>query len=245
MGKKWVIPDIHGCAVTLKTLFEDHIKPAAGDTIFFLGDYIDRGPGSKEVLDFIMDLQQSPVNVIPLIGNHEEYMLKTFYADRERGSFLGVKTKTGIQKNWEMNGGAETLKSLDIKWPSEIPIKYIDWIGTLPLYQEADRFLLVHAGFNFEADDPLSDRQAMLWTKDYEIKPEKINYRTIIHGHVPVSLEFIDRTIKAAEQPFIDLDNGVYLTRLDGFGNLIALELTEMKYVVQPTLDVVDSKYLI
>ena len=242
MAKKWVIPDIHGCAVTLKTLFEDHIKPTAGDTIYFLGDYIDRGPGSKEVLDFIMDLQQGPVNVVPLIGNHEEYMLKTFYADRERGSFLGVRTKTGIQKNWEMNGGAETLKSLEIRWPSEIPMKYIDWISTLPLYQEVDRFLLVHAGFNFEADDPFSDRQAMLWTKDYEIKPEKIGYKTIVHGHVPVSLEFIDRTIKAAEQPFIDLDNGVYLTRLDGYGNLIALELTEMKYVVQPTLDIVDYK---
>ena len=242
MGKKWVIPDIHGCAVTLKTLFEDHIKPAADDTIYFLGDYIDRGPDSKGVMDFIMELQRGQAKVIPLLGNHEEYMLKTFHADRERSPFLGMKTKTGIQKAWEMNGGAETLKSLGIKWPSEIPEKYIEWVKTLPHYLEVDRFLLVHAGFNFEADDPFSDRHAMLWTKDYEIKPEKINFKTIVHGHVPVPLEFIDRTIKSSEQPFIDLDNGVYLTRLDGFGNLVGLELTEMKYVAQPTLDVIDYK---
>jgi len=238
--KKWVIPDIHGCAVTLKTLFEDHIKPTAGDTIYFLGDYIDRGPASKEVMDYVMQLQRGPAKVIPLLGNHEEYMLKTWNADRERKQFLGVKTKSGIQKEWELNGGAETLKSMGVKWPAEIPQKYIDWIKTLPYYLELDQFVLVHAGFNFEAEDPFSDKQAMLWTKDYEIKPEKIDYKTVIHGHTPVNLEFIDKIIKSEEQPFIDLDNGVYMTKRDGYGNLLALEFTEMKYIIQPTLDDID-----
>ncbi len=238
--KKWVIPDIHGCADTLQTLFEEHIKPAAGDIIYFLGDYIDRGPASKEVLDFVMQLQQGPASIYPLLGNHEEYMLKAWQADRDRTPFLGVKIKTGIQKAWEMNGGGETLKSMGIKWPAEIPRKYIDWIKTLPYYHETDRFILVHAGFNFEAENPFSDTHAMLWTKDYEIKPEKINFKTILHGHTPVNLEFIDKTIKSEDQPFIDLDNGIYLTGKDGYGNLVALELTTMNYVIQPTLDEID-----
>lgn len=240
--KKWVIPDLHGCAETLQTLFEDHIKPEAGDKIWFLGDYIDRGPGSRDVMDFVMQLQQGPAEVVPLLGNHEDYMLKAWNTDHERSSFLGVKTKSAVQKAWEMNGGAETLKNFGVKWPAEIPQKYIKWVKTLPYLAEEDRFIMVHAGFNFEIEDPFTDKQAMLWARDYEIKPEKINHKTIIHGHVPVNLEFIDKTIRSEGQPFIDLDNGIYMTSRAGYGNLIALELTRMAYVIQPVLDVISYK---
>ena len=51
MRKHWVIPDIHGCARTLHALIEDNIKPTKHDELYFLGDYIDRGPDSKGVID--------------------------------------------------------------------------------------------------------------------------------------------------------------------------------------------------
>ena len=237
MAKQWVIPDIHGCIKTLSALFDNHIKPTAEDHIFFLGDYIDRGSESKLVIDFIMDLQKNFPNVITLRGNHEDYLLKAAWHDLERKPFLGLKTKSQMQKEWEKQGGATTLKSFGVKWPSDIPKMYIDWLSDLPYYHELEKYLLVHAGFNFKIDDPFDDTQAMMWARDYEIIPEKIHHKTIVHGHVPVKLEFIDRIIKSEDQPFIDLDNGIYMPNRDGYGNLVALELTKMKYVIQPTLD--------
>ena len=57
MREHWVIPDIHGCANTLKALIEDMIKPSKHDWLYFLGDYIDRGPSSKEVINIFSDLK--------------------------------------------------------------------------------------------------------------------------------------------------------------------------------------------
>lgn len=237
MAKQWVIPDIHGCFKTLLALFNDHIKPTTEDCIIFLGDYIDRGPESKAVIDFIINLQRSMPNVVALIGNHEDYLLKAHWHDLERKTILGLKTKSSTQKEWEKQGGATTLKSFGVKWPEDLPKIYIKWLMSLPYYHELDNFIMVHAGLNFENENPFEDTQAMMWSRDYEIIPEKIQDRTIIHGHVPVKLEFIDRTIKSQDQLFIDLDNGIYMPNRNGYGNLVALELSKMKYVIQPTLD--------
>jgi serine/threonine protein phosphatase 1 len=241
VAKQWVIPDIHGCFKTLLALFDDHIKPTVNDHIFFLGDYIDRGPDSKAVIDFIINLQKGFPNIIALRGNHEDYLLKAHWHDIDKKTLFGLKTKSHMQKEWEKQGGATTLKSLEIKWPADVPQAYIDWLTNLPYYYELDNYILVHAGLNFENENPFEDTQAMMWARDYEIQPEKISYKTIIHGHVPVKLEFIDRTIKSKDQLFIDLDNGIYIPNRDGYGNLVALELSTMKYVIQPVLD--DIKY--
>ncbi|MCB2208347.1 MAG: serine/threonine protein phosphatase [Bacteroidetes bacterium] len=237
MAKHWVIPDIHGCFKTLQALFVDHIKPTPEDQIFFLGDYIDRGPDSKSVINFIMNLQKELPNVIALKGNHEDYLLKAYTYDLERKTVFGLKTKSYMQKEWEKQGGATTLRSFGVKWPAVLPPDYIEWLKNLPHYHELDSCILVHAGLNFENENPFEDTQAMMWARDYEIVPEKIHHKTIIHGHVPVKLEFIDRIIKSGDWHFIDLDNGVYMTSREGYGNLVALELSEMKYVIQPTLD--------
>ncbi len=76
-----------------------------------------------------------------------------------------------------------------------------------------------------------------LWLRDFEVDPKKIGNKKIIHGHVPVSLEFIDISVNNKEYNFIDLDNGAYMTKKEGFGNLVALELTSMEYKVQYNLD--------
>jgi hypothetical protein len=77
----------------------------------------------------------------------------------------------------------------------------------------------------------------MLWLRDYEILPEKTGNRKIIHGHVPVDLQFINYSIKNDIYRFIDLDNGPYLSGRDGYGNLVALELTNMEMVIQDNRD--------
>jgi serine/threonine protein phosphatase 1 len=81
----------------------------------------------------------------------------------------------------------------------------------------------------------------MLWIRDFQVEEEKINNKKIIHGHVPVNLEFIDLAINNNDYKFIDLDNGVYFDDRVGYGNLIALELTSMKYSIQSLMD--DVRY--
>jgi serine/threonine protein phosphatase 1 len=107
----------------------------------------------------------------------------------------------------------------------------------LDYYIELENFFLVHAGFNFKLKDPFEDKDSMLWIREYEIDKEKIGNKRIIHGHVPVSLEFIDLNIKNKSYKYIDLDNGCYMTKRDGFGNLVALELNTLEYKVQYNLD--------
>jgi len=241
MTKTWIIPDIHGCAETFAVLLDQLVKPNKNDKLIFLGDYIDRGPDSKRVIDIIMDLQKREFNITTLMGNHEDYCIKAWEEDKNKKTFFGLHTKSKIQKEWVVFGGKETLDSFDAFRPSEINEKYIIRMRGLDYYVELENFVVVHAGFNFNIDDPFSDKRSMLWVRDYEIVPEKIAGRRIIHGHVPVNLEFIDLAINNKSYKFIDIDNGVYMVRA-GYGNLLALEINSMEYVTQPLIDEVTYK---
>ena len=236
--RTWVIPDVHGCLVTLQTLVEDLIGLRKEDSLIFLGDVIDRGPASKGVIDYILKLERRGYSITVIRGNHEEYMAKVF---REEQSKSGLKKmlnlKSSSSKEWMMYGGAETLQSFNAFTVNAIPEMYIEWIESLPFYLKWENFLIVHAGFNFEIDDIFSDTQSMLWIREYKIDTTKLGGRKIIHGHVPVTLDFINQSIISNSFHFIDLDNGVYLTDKPGFGNLLALELNTMELLVQPNLD--------
>ncbi|MCK4639204.1 MAG: serine/threonine protein phosphatase, partial [Bacteroidales bacterium] len=211
MRKHWVIPDIHGCAKTLRALIEEKIKPTKHDELYFLGDYVDRGPDSKGTVDYIMNLQKEEYNLKLLIGNHEEYCMKAIEEELKLKSFLGIRQKNRIREEWENHGGDITLRSLNISNLKDFPANYIQWMKNLEYYFETENFIMVHAGLNFRIENPFKDKHAMLWIRDYKIKPEKINNKKLIHGHIPVSLEFIDMCVKDKNYNFIDLDNGVYM----------------------------------
>lgn len=237
MNKRWVIPDIHGCSKTLKALVEHYIKPTKFDHLYFLGDYIDRGPDSKGVLDYIMRLQLDEYNIHLLMGNHEEYCIKAWDDDKKKKRFMGMKFKAKIQGVWELHGGKETMASFDVEFASDIPEQYINWMRGLKHHIELEDYLLVHAGLNFKIDDPLEDKFAMLWTKEFVVEPKKIRNKMLVHGHTPVDLEFMHHVIKSSGYHFIDLDNGVYMENRAGYGNLVALELNTREYVVQTNID--------
>lgn len=237
MNKRWVIPDIHGCSKTLRSLIELQIRPDKSDVLYFLGDFIDRGPDSKGVIDYLMQLETDGFTLRCLLGNHEDYCIKAWEEDLHKKPFLGMRFKGKIQSVWEIHGGKETLDSFGVKFASQIPAQYIEWMRKLKLYFELDRFILVHAGLNFKIDDPLTDTFAMLWTREFKVEPGKIRHKKVIHGHVPVDLEFLDHVVKSPSYHFIDLDNGVYMDRRAGYGNLIAYELNSGEYLVQYNID--------
>lgn len=221
----------------MRALVEEQIRPARYDEVYFLGDYIDRGPDSRGVIDFIRSLQKDEYTIIPLKGNHEDFAVELYDAEmKSSGSwfkmFAGKK-----RKSWDLIGGKETLESFGTTHLKDIPPDYIEWMRGLQYFAQTEKFVLVHAGLNFRIEDPFSDLRSMLWLREYEIEPAKIGNRRIIHGHVPVNIELIVQAVKNNAFRFIDLDNGPYIRGREGFGAMVALELTEMRMVIQDNRD--------
>lgn len=235
--KTWVIPDVHGCLKTLRYLVETMIMPSRGDSLILLGDMIDRGPDSKGVLDYVMAFPKKGVKVTALCGNHEEAMVKAFDEVMENKLWQKLGFPPRSVKEWKAFGGDTTIESFGVQNIGDIPIGYINWLRDLPLYLKNEKFLIVHAGFNFKKEDIFSDTHAMKWIREFDIIPQKLDGRRIIHGHVPVTLDFIFMIYKSKTYQFIDLDNGVYMQGRPGYGNLLALELNSMELLVQPNLD--------
>ena len=230
---RWIIPDIHGCFKTLEALMKSMLRATREDEFFFLGDYIDRGPASKEVLDYLMDLQEGGWKIHCLKGNHEDYCVRTWEADQQR-HFL----KPAVQKLWENVGAKETYKSFGVKRPREIPEKYIEWMRKLPYYYELEHYILVHAGMNFHAEDPFKDTHSMITTRDFRVDFKKTGGRRIIHGHLPEDYSFIDLVIKHPKgYDFIALDNGVFNVNKTGMGNLMAFNPDTNELFAQSNLD--------
>lgn len=209
--RKFAISDIHGCRKSFAALL-DKVKFTTDDVLYLLGDYIDRGPDSKGVIDLIWQLQASGHTVHCLKGNHEEMLLDD-YGETYR----------------DKNLGDEALRSsFKVDYVQDIPGNYLRWMNILPHYLEVDNYLLVHAGFEFIFPDPLLDKSAMLWIRHWypSIDREWLGDRIIIHGHTPTHQEVIERTVTTTSAlPAIVIDNGCAFHYIEGLGHLCALEL--------------------
>ena len=220
--RRFVIPDIHGCALTLQRLVEEVIQLGATDTLYLLGDYIDRGPRSREVLELIRYWRDAGLTINALRGNHEEMLLD---ACRDRASF----------RLWMINGGFATLASYGVEDACEIPISHRTMLAGLPLYLELEDAVLVHAGLNFELDDPFSDREAMLWGRPSGVDSVKLGGRKLICGHTPKTRQAIEASLATG---LITLDNGCVYAGWPGLGSLAALELNTLTLLFQDNIDV-------
>ncbi len=138
-GRTIAIGDIHGCYAALGAVLEA-VDPQPDDTLIPLGDYVDRGMQSREVLDRLIELG-AECRMVPILGNHDELMLDV----RQGGEGL---------LDWLSFGGTTTLFSFGATRPQEIPEKYIDFLyGCVP-YHEDDRHFFLHA--TYYADMPLA-----------------------------------------------------------------------------------------
>lgn len=222
MSKRFVIGDVHGCALTLKALINKKIKPSKKDKIYFLGDYIDRGPDSKGVLKYILSLISKGYDISCLMGNHEVMLLNS------------MNSESNYYK-WLWNGGSEALRSFKVRRAEQIPEKYINFLEGLKYYIELDNFILVHGGLNFNIENPLSDKEGMVWIRNKEVDLSKINNKKLIVGHTPTKLKKIKKSLKKER---ILLDGGcVYVHTKKKLGNLVALELNDMELIVQENID--------
>jgi len=218
--RKLAITDIHGCLNTFQSLL-DKIAFSFGDELYLLGDFVDRGPDSKGVIDYIMELQRRGYKVFCLRGNHDQMMLDALNGDEQNSL-------------WMNNGAKSTLKSFGVKRVEDIPELYFDFIRNLPYTLETDSYILVHAGLDFSNEDPYENRQAMLWIRNWYLLTnyDWLGDRVILHGHTPQYRPEIEKQLKTLDkQRILGLDNGcVYNSssnRRDGFGSLCAFNLDD------------------
>ncbi len=225
--RKIAITDIHGCLNSFWALL-DQLSLSTSDELYLLGDYIDRGPNSKGVIDHIWQLQEDGYPVHCLRGNHEQLLIES-------------RQRPGQNMLWQANGGRETLASFKVQSTYRIPEEYFKFCQGLPYYFEVDNYILVHAGLSFDHEDPFSNREAMLWIRQWydEIDRDWLDDRIILHGHTPISPEEIKLQYKNIKKvPALDLDGGcVHKGKRPGMGVLCALDMTNWELYFQDNID--------
>jgi len=194
----FAIGDIHGCLKQLVYL-QDKIFNYPSykkeiDLIIYLGDYIDRGPNSRNVIQHLLKLQKEKVNSIFLMGNHEQFVIDFLF------------NKINNLSNWLMNGADQTFKSYDIEvaefikdgfeddkidklrniFLSKLTKEHVYFFKNLKLTYTMGDYLFVHAGINPEKSLSEQNKMDFLWSRsdkffDKNFKFEKI----IVHGHSP------------------------------------------------------------
>ena len=223
-ARAFAISDIHGCVKTFIALVEQVIVLKKEDTLFLLGDYIDRGPDSKGVIDYIFQLKEAGFKLVTLRGNHEQMLLE------------GLVDEAGFNR-FNVNGGDKSLLSFGVSKVNEMDKKYLDFFNTLQYFSTYENFVLVHAGLNFEVPDPLQDKFSMLWIRKFKV-PTSHKDKIVVHGHVPTALTDIESSIESVHQDHqIGIDNGCFYGSNEFYGHLCCLELNSLQLFVQANID--------
>ena len=171
----FAIGDIHGCLDRLQRLLDTIPFQGKSDRLAFIGDYIDRGPDSKGVVDLVIKLRNKYPNTICIKGNHEA-MLLDYLEGRERELYI-------------MNGGEDTLESYNIARGqnalSIFPRDHLDFFRSLPFFFETEEYIFVHAGLRPKVS--LHDQKPydMIWIRENFYCSKAVFEKTVVFGHTP------------------------------------------------------------
>ena len=223
----YCIGDIHGRLDLLEELHEMILKDAAGfegdKVVVYLGDYIDRGAQSRQVLDLLIDKPLEGFDAVHLMGNHEHAML----------DFL--KNPTGIGAAWLSFGGQVTcmsygvglgrvLMNMDLELLKEeleekLPQSHLDFLNAMPLSHIEGSYYFVHAGIRPDVPIEEQDIGDLLWIRDEFTYSRQCHEFIVVHGHT-ISMEVENRPNR------IGIDTGAYQT---GMLTALVLEGSEQR----------------
>lgn len=204
------IGDIHGCSIALRTLL-DVVQPGSDDVLVTLGDYVDRGPDSKGVIDTLLSLEKT-TQLKPLLGNHEILFTDAMAEQLDVEAWLRV-------------GGRETLLSYSpdkaaVSW-NNVPASHMEFLNRRCLrYWESDKHLFVHANANavFSLGEQSDDW--LFWTRFDDSYPH-LSGKTMICGHTAQK-----SGLPALRPHAICLDTWAY-----GEGWLTCLDVTSGEFI--------------
>lgn len=170
MDRLVAIGDIHGCVHTLKDLLNRVSYSSQTDTLVFIGDYIDRGYFSYEVVDMLIKLQHQvgKDKVVCLRGNHEQMAIDAY--------------RHGNYPLWYRNGGRSTEYSFEKN--GQDLANAISWFETLPLVYDTPEIIFCHAGLSY----PLlqdNSQEDLLWGRDWIRTDTEEREKQVVFGHTP------------------------------------------------------------
>ncbi|MCX7593970.1 MAG: serine/threonine protein phosphatase [Fischerella sp.] len=205
--RRIVIGDVHGHYEGLMRLLEV-IAPRSDDQVYFLGDLIDRGPQSAQVVNFVKESSYQC-----LLGNHEQMLLNV----------LTKRIPTQTIQSWLYSGGQATVASYQ---EATIPHDHLEWLNNLPAYIDLGDVWLVHAGV--DPSIPLTQQTAnqFCWVRDefHSIEQPYFTDKLIIIGHtITFTLPGVYPGKLAQGQGWLDIDTGAYHPRS---GWLTGLDIT-------------------
>ncbi|MEB3229620.1 MAG: metallophosphoesterase family protein [Leptolyngbyaceae bacterium] len=206
-GRRIIIGDVHGHYNGLMRLL-DAIAPTEADQVYFLGDLIDRGPGSAQVLEFVRSSGYTS-----LLGNHEQLLLESFPNGQRNDSAFHA---------WLYSGGQSTLASYEDL--SVLP-EQLGWLKTLPTHLDLGNIWLVHAGVHPELPIDEQTMQEFCWIRDpfHSCTQPYFADKLILTGHT-ITFTFPKvppgSVVKGAG--WLDIDTGAYHPKS---GWLSALEI--------------------
>jgi serine/threonine protein phosphatase 1 len=220
----YAIGDIHGypgqLAALLRQIADDAEQAAAAERplIVFLGDYVDRGPDGRAVIEQILSVMDDErFEVVALKGNHEDALLR-FLAD------------PGFAPAWIANWGEATLRAYGVAPPSgfdvaacqaaqarfadALPARHRAFLADLRLSLEVGDYLFVHAGVRPGVPLDAQAERDLIWIRYEFLESDQPFGKVVVHGHTPA-----DRPERKANR--INVDTGVYFS-----GTLTAVRLS-------------------
>ncbi len=177
----YAIGDIHGCYEKLRRLMDILPIDLERDLLVFIGDYIDRGPSSYEVVDYLAALKLRHPGIVFLRGNHED-MLQHYLSGADRMTFLVNGGRATLEDYLERTTGQEG---------SPIPPAHQAFFEGLKLYHETDDYIFVHAGLRPGVPLARQDRRDMVWIRQEFIYSDHDFGKRVVFGHTPFNEPFV------------------------------------------------------
>lgn len=187
----YAIGDVHGCLDALKRVHDEIAsdlakRPAQDWRVIHVGDYIDRGPENRAVIDYLIGKSAEDPHMIFLMGNHDEMFLAS------------IEGNASLARVWISNGGDETLAEYgvgidifadrfrdDLPILPEVPPSHVDFLRSLELMVRYGDYAFVHAGVEFGVPLSGQTRQALLWMREPFLDRDDELEAVIVHGHTP------------------------------------------------------------
>lgn len=187
----YAIGDVHGCLEPLQAAHEHiardlQIDPADDWTIIHLGDFTDRGPDSRGVIEFLLEQSAENPHIVNLMGNHDLMFARAVRGDPQ------------MTRIWLDNGGIQTLANYsldydsfidriarDVGFDDVIPPEHISFLGGLDQGAHLGDYFFVHAGIDPERSLDDQSIDDLLWIRDRFIKDGREFEAVIVHGHTP------------------------------------------------------------
>jgi serine/threonine protein phosphatase 1 len=234
MKRTLVISDIHGEIKLFERLLADVNYNSSQDQLILLGDYVDRGPNSRKVLEKVIELKSD--GALVLKGNHEDMMIKALTTDEEHS-----------WKNWiHRNGGRKTLESYGLN-ESEFVVqeeeqfikpmlhdetldRHLNFIQKLDHFIELEEYIFVHAGVHPIQPLEETDPYTFMWIRE-EFYSAYSGQKTIVFGHTPAMHLHGKHSIFFGKNRIIGIDGGAVF---GGQLNCLELPSKEVHYVKSP-----------